>query len=56
VFDDSMRQTWSIFAIGFTRRSCILWRCRLHTSAATHITVAISGSTVTLFSLTISGQ
>jgi len=46
----------SIFAIGFTRRSCILWRCRLHTSAATHITVAISGSTVTLFSLTISGQ
>jgi len=56
VFDDSMRQTWSIFAIGFTRRSCILWCCRLHTSAATHITVAISGSTVTLFSQTISGQ
>jgi len=39
----------SIFAIGFTRRSWILWRCRHHTSAATHISVAISGSTVTLF-------
>ena len=39
----------SIFAIGFTRRSWILWRCRHHTSAATHISVSISGSTVTLF-------
>jgi len=38
----------SIFAIGFTRRSWILWRCRLHTSAATHILVVISGSTVVL--------
>jgi hypothetical protein len=38
-----------IFATGFTPRSWILWRCRLHTSAATHITVAISGSKVTLF-------
>jgi len=46
----------SIFAIGFTRQSWILWRYRLHTSAVTHITVAISGSTLTLFSLTISGQ
>jgi len=46
----------SIFAIGFSCQSWILWRCRLHTSAATHITVAISGSKVTMFSLTFSGQ
>jgi len=38
-----------IFAIGFSPRSWILWRCRPHTSAATHITVAISRSTLTLF-------
>jgi hypothetical protein len=44
----------SIFAIRFMRRSCILWRCRLHTSGVTHTSVAISRSTVTLFSLTIS--
>jgi hypothetical protein len=50
VFDNSMRKHESIFAIGFSRRSWILWRCRLHTSAATHFTVAISGSKVTLFS------
>jgi hypothetical protein len=46
----------SIFAIGFWRRLWILWRCRLHTSAATHISVAISGSKMTMFSLTISCQ
>jgi hypothetical protein len=44
-----------IFAIGFTRRSWILWRCRLHTLVVTHISVAISRSTVTLFYMTISG-
>jgi hypothetical protein len=31
----------SIFAIGFSRRSWILWRYQLHTSASAHITVAI---------------
>jgi len=46
----------SIFAIGFLCRSWILWRCRLHTSPATHIIVEISGSKVTLFSVMISGQ
>jgi hypothetical protein len=46
----------SIFAIGFMRRSWIRWRCRLHKSALTHISVAISRSTLTLFSLTISGR
>jgi predicted membrane protein len=45
-----------IFAIGFSPRSWILWRCRPHTSAATHIIVAISRSPLTLFSLTISSQ
>ena len=45
----------SIFAIGFMRRSWIRWRCRIHTSAVTHTSVAISRSKVTLFSLTISG-
>ena len=56
VFDDSMRQKWIYFAIGFMPRSWILWRCRLHTSAVTHTSVAISRSPVTLFSLTISGR
>jgi hypothetical protein len=37
-------------------RSWIRWRCRLHKSAVTHILVAISRSTLTLFSLTISGR
>jgi len=46
----------SIFAIGFMRRSWILWSCRLHTSAVTHTWVAISRSIVTLFSLMISGR
>jgi hypothetical protein len=46
----------SIFSNGFMRPSWILWRCRLHTSAVTHTSVAISRSTVTLFSLTISGR
>jgi len=46
----------SIFSIGFMRRSWILWRCRLHTSAVTHTSVAISRSPVTFFSLTISGR
>jgi hypothetical protein len=53
----------SIFAIGFMLRSWVLWRCRLHPSAVTHTSVAISRSTVftndfmrqmTLFSLSIS--
>jgi hypothetical protein len=39
----------SIFAIGFSRQSWILWCCRLQMSGATHISVAISRSTVTLF-------
>jgi len=46
----------SIFAIGFMRRSWIRWRCRLHKSAVTHTWVAISRSTVTLFSLMIYGR
>jgi hypothetical protein len=39
----------SIFAITFMRRSWIRWRCRLHTWALTHTSVAISKSTLTLF-------
>jgi len=46
----------SIFAIGFMRRSWVLWRCRLYPLAVTHTSVAISMSLVTLFSLTISGR
>ena len=46
----------SIFSIGFMRRSWIRWRCRLHKSVVTHISGVISRSTVTLFSLTISGR
>jgi hypothetical protein len=38
-----------IFAIGFSPRSWILWRWRPHTSAATHIRIVISRSTLTLF-------
>jgi hypothetical protein len=45
-----------IFVIGFMRRSWIRWRCRLHMSAVTHTSLAISRSLVTLFSLTISGR
>ena len=56
VFDDSMRQTWIYFCYRFKPPSWILWHCRLHTSAGTHISVEISMSKVTLFSLTISGH
>jgi len=56
VFDDSMRQTWIYFCYRFQAPLRILWRCRLHTSAGTHISVAISRSTVTLFLLMISSQ
>jgi hypothetical protein len=56
VFDDSMHQTWIYFCYRFYAPLWILWRCRLHTSAVTHTSVAISRSPVTLFSLTISGR
>jgi hypothetical protein len=46
----------SIFSIGFMRLSWFLRRCRLHKSAVTHTSVAISRSPVTFFSLTISGR
>jgi len=42
----------SIFPIDLMRRSC----CRFHMSAVTQISVAISRSTGTIFSLTISSQ
>jgi hypothetical protein len=42
----------SIFPVDLMRRSC----CRFHTSAVTHISVAISWSIETIFSLMISGQ
>jgi len=45
-----------IFAIDLMRLSWIHWRCRFHTSIVTQFSVTISSSTVTLFSLMISGQ
>jgi len=56
VFDYSMHQTWIYFCYRFYASLWILWRCRLHTSAVTHTSVATSRSPVTLFSLTISGR
>jgi len=49
VFDNSILNHQYIFAIDMMRRSC----CRFHTSAVTKISVVISRSAATMFSLTI---